>query len=178
MLLTAACGGSSSVYGSSSTSSSVASSSAAATSSATTSSGAGSTGGAVVHAATTPLGPVLETANGRVVYLLTADKSGSSSCSASCLQYWPPVVVDSGTPKGVGVTGALAVLKRSDGIMQLTVAGHPAYTYAADQSAGQTGGQGMKSFGGTWWVVSPAGAAVKGAAAASSSATSGGVHGY
>jgi predicted lipoprotein with Yx(FWY)xxD motif len=158
LLLTAACGGSSS--GGSST---------------TSSTGAAGSGGAVVKVAKTSLGSVLETSNGRVIYLLTADKSAASSCTGGCLQLWPPVTAVSTAPSAPGVSAKLAVLERPDGTRQLTVAGHPAYTYAADTAAGQTSGQGITSYGGTWWALSPAGAAVK---SASGGTRGGGGYGY
>jgi peptide/nickel transport system substrate-binding protein len=46
---------------------------------------------------------------------------------------------------------------RSDGSHQLTVAGHPVYTFAGDTSPGQTKGQGITLNGGLWTVVSPSG---------------------
>ena len=33
----------------------------------------------------------------------------------------------------------------------------PLYTYSGDSSKGQTHGEGIKSFGGTWYAVTPAG---------------------
>lgn len=119
-----------------------------------------------MHSAKTPLGSVLEASNGRVVYLLTSDKSGSSSCSAGCLQVWPPVTVGSAAPTATGVKAKLGVLTRPDGTRQLTVNGHPACMYASDTSAGQTSGQGI-SYGGVWWAISPAGSAVMGSAGTS-----------
>lgn len=156
LLLLAACGGSSSVSGSSGDSQA-----------------AGSSDG-VVHAAKTSLGSVLVTSKGRVIYLLTSDKSGRSSCSDSCLQVWPPVSAGTGTPSATGVSAKLGVLSRPDGTRQLTVAGHPAYTYASDTAAGQTAGQGIRSYGGTWWALSPAGTAIT----SSGGTRGGGGYGY
>ena len=41
--------------------------------------------------------------------------------------------------------------------MQLTVAGHPVYTFRGDTAPRQTNGQGKVLNGGLWTVVSPAG---------------------
>jgi predicted lipoprotein with Yx(FWY)xxD motif len=57
-----------------------------------------------------------------------------------------------------GVTGKLGVATRSDGGRQLSVAGHPVYTFVGDSAPGQTNGQGVALNGGLWTVVSPAGA--------------------
>jgi len=48
-----------------------------------------------------------------------------------------------------------------------TVGGWPLYTFAQDQVPGDVNGQGIKSFGGTWWAVSPSGKAVTGSGGSS-----------
>lgn len=164
LLVLAACGGNS-PYGSSG--GSPGRSSPGATSQ--QSSGASS----VIKVAQTDLGRVLATAGGRVVYLLTSDTSDTTTCTGGCLKTWPPVTV-SGTPRAAGVAAAMGSLSRRDGTKQLTIAGHPAYTYAGDTSPGQTNGEGITSFGGTWWALSPAGTAVTGSAGGGGSPTSGG----
>jgi predicted lipoprotein with Yx(FWY)xxD motif len=48
------------------------------------------------------------------------------------------------------------VYTRSDnGAQQLAYKGHPLYMYAGDGAAGQTNGNGIVSFGGTWSVARP-----------------------
>jgi predicted lipoprotein with Yx(FWY)xxD motif len=69
-----------------------------------------------------------------------------------------------------GVSGALGSTTRSDGTEQLTVGGHPVYTFQGDSAPGQTNGQGITIDGGLWTVVSPAGAPVAGDAGLSSAA--------
>jgi predicted lipoprotein with Yx(FWY)xxD motif len=54
------------------------------------------------------------------------------------------------------VTGQLGVITREDGTSQLTVAGHPLYTFAGDTAPGQTNGQGKTLDGGLWTVASAA----------------------
>jgi predicted lipoprotein with Yx(FWY)xxD motif len=71
-----------------------------------------------------------------------------------------------------GVTGAIGPTARSDGTRQLTVAGHPVYTFTGDSTPGQTNGQGMVLNGGLWTAVSPAGAAVAASASSSNSGPS------
>ena len=51
---------------------------------------------------------------------------------------------------------------RTDGGRQLTIAGHPVYTYSGDDTAGDTNGQGLQLNGGVWNVVCPAGSRVTG----------------
>jgi hypothetical protein len=43
----------------------------------------------------------------------------------------------------------------------LTAGGSPLYTFSMDKAPGDVNGQGMVNFGGTWYVVSPSGTAVK-----------------
>lgn len=129
-----------------------------------------STGG-TIHVASTSLGRVLVDGAGRTVYLLTADSPGTSSCDASCLRYWPAVPPPSGTSLP-GVTAAVDRTTTVDGGVIATVGGWPLYTYVQDKAAGDVTGEGLQSFGGTWYAVSPDGQPVKGGT--SSSSTPGG----
>jgi predicted lipoprotein with Yx(FWY)xxD motif len=121
-----------------------------------------------LHAATTSLGKVLVDANGRTVYLLTADSRGTSTCAADCLSLWPAV-----TPGHTKLTVPVGSTKTPDGTPTATVAGQPVYTFANDHGAGQVNGEGIKAFGGTWYAVSPNGTAVTGATGGSSATSSG-----
>ncbi len=128
---------------------------------------AGGTSG--LHVASTSLGHVLVDASGRTVYLLTADGHDLSTCSSSCLQFWPAVAPGSHT----GVTGQVGSTATPDGPMTATVAGHPVYTFSQDRAPGDVTGEGLQEFGGTWYAVSPSGAAVRpGRSSASSAPTS------
>jgi hypothetical protein len=68
----------------------------------------------------------------------------------------------------------LSTTTRSDGAPQITYNGHPVYTFAGDQKAGDTTGQGINAFGASWFALSPTGNQVSGQA----SNTSGGTPGY
>jgi predicted lipoprotein with Yx(FWY)xxD motif len=149
---------------------------------ATSPTGAVSSGG-ILGVSTTSLGPVLVDAKGMTVYLLTADTPGHSSCSAQCLQYWPTVPAPAGAavPAVKGVSAALAEAKASSGASMLTAGGWPLYTFVKDKAPGDVSGQGVKTFGGTWYAVSPSGMAITAPAASaptpSSSTSTGGVRG-
>ena len=121
----------------------------------TTGSGAGAaadTGS--VHTAKGPLGTILVDGKGMTIYLFAPDKAGKSVCYGSCATYWPPVPAPATLPASLpGVTGMLGTTTRTDGSKQLTVAGHPLYTYAGDSKAGQTKGQNLDINGGLWTVV-------------------------
>jgi predicted lipoprotein with Yx(FWY)xxD motif len=131
----------------------------------------------VLGVATTSMGPVLVDSKGFTVYLLTADTSGHSSCDAQCLQFWPIVSAPAGAtvPTVSGVTAALSATKATSGASMLTAGGWPLYTFVKDRSPGDVNGQGKKSFGGTWYAVSPSGKPVN--APSSSAATNGGAGG-
>jgi predicted lipoprotein with Yx(FWY)xxD motif len=130
----------------------------------------------------TTAGQVLVDTKGRTLYAFATDSRGHSSCSGSCLAYWPAVPgKDAKSGATAKVTAHLGTIKRSDGSTQLTVNGYPMYTYAGDSKAGQDNGQGKNLSGGLWWVVSPNGAWVKspsGSGSSSSSSSSGSRSGY
>jgi predicted lipoprotein with Yx(FWY)xxD motif len=161
-------------------------------SSGTTSTGVGAGGapsapgttsaGASIKVASTALGSILTTAGGKTIYMSAADKDGKSNCTGTCLQYWPIVPAPASIALPVGVSATLGVLDRGDGSKQLTINGMPAYTFAGDNAAGATTGQGKNTSGGLWWALSPGGSVIKAAAgSASASPTkskSGGGYGY
>lgn len=140
--------------------------------------------GGVLGVATTLLGRVLVDGKGLTVYRLTADGPGHSTCSSTCLQYWAPV--PGPVPSSVGgISAALSVTKATSGTSMVTAAGWPLYTFVKDRVAGDVTGEGVKSFGGTWYAVSPSGKTVtapaKTAPTTSSSSggnSGGGAYGY
>ena len=136
------------------------------------------TPGDILGVRTTSLGPVLVDGKGLTVYLLTADTPGHSSCATQCLQHWPLVPAPAGTavPLIGGISAALSETKASSGASMLTAGGWPLYRFVKDKAPGDVAGQGVTSFGGTWYAVSPSGAAVT-APAASAPTTSGGTKG-
>jgi predicted lipoprotein with Yx(FWY)xxD motif len=106
---------------------------------------------------TTKVGKVLVAANGRTLYLFTADKSKKSTCYGQCATYWPPLIAQKPTV-GAGLKASLVgTTKRRDGKLQVTYGGHPLYFFAQDKKAGDVNGQAFVHFGGAWWVVSAAG---------------------
>jgi predicted lipoprotein with Yx(FWY)xxD motif len=120
------------------------------------------TGSTIAVATDTKLGKILVDGKGMTVYLFVADKSTASTCYSSCAQYWPPVLTTGAPQAGSGAQASLlGTTKRTDGKVEVTYAGHPLYYFVQDVKAGQTTGQGVDGFGGLWWVLSPAGAAIK-----------------
>jgi predicted lipoprotein with Yx(FWY)xxD motif len=105
---------------------------------------------------------ILVTAQGRTLYALSPETSGHLLCkSHECLKLWPPLTVSLSGEKAKlsgGVHGRLGILRRAGGMLQVTLNGHPLYRYAQDAAGGEVNGQNLHSFGGTWHVLSPAGA--------------------
>lgn len=99
---------------------------------------------------------------GRAVYELSGDSKSHPECTKanSCFMFWPPVTVasQSSLSKGPGVPGTLGTWRRN-GFLQVTLNGHPLYTYAFDSKPDVATGQDIVSFGGTWHVVPAAGSA-------------------
>ena len=62
----------------------------------------------------TAVGKVLVAANGRTLYLFTADKGKRSTCYGQCAGYWPPLLA-SKPSVGTGLKSSiLGTTKRSD----------------------------------------------------------------
>src|SRR3954471_6331134 len=108
----------------------------------------------------TAVGKVLVGANGRTLYLFTADKGTNSGCYAQCPTSWRPLIAGKPTA-GTGLNASmLGTTKREDGKLQVTYHGHPLYFFQPDKKVGDIKGQGYVHFGGTWWTVSAPGATV------------------
>jgi predicted lipoprotein with Yx(FWY)xxD motif len=113
---------------------------------------------------------------GRTLYVLTPETTHHLLCkSSACFAVWPPLTVSSTKVKlkaGSGVNGKLGILRRSNGMLQVTLRGLPLYTYAGDSSAGQTNGQGIRSFGGVWHAMTASAGTSSAQSAPTSSAPS------
>jgi predicted lipoprotein with Yx(FWY)xxD motif len=103
---------------------------------------------------------VAVSAQGRTLYSLSPETTHHLLCtSAACLKTWPPLTVPSRKTKlkaGSGVHGQLAILRRSDGRLQVTLRGEPLYRFAGDRGKDEANGEGIESFGGRWHAVTAA----------------------
>jgi predicted lipoprotein with Yx(FWY)xxD motif len=108
------------------------------------------------------LGKILVDSQGRTLYLFRKDSGTTSSCTGACAAAWPPLR-SSGNPVVLGAANASLVgtTARSDGKPQATYNGHPLYSFVMDTKSGDTNGEGLTAFGGTWFAVSPAGNPVR-----------------
>jgi predicted lipoprotein with Yx(FWY)xxD motif len=111
--------------------------------------------GASVNGQTSPEN-LLTNASGSAVYTLSGDSIHHAKCTAAngCFKVWRPVKVASARrlSKAPGINGKLGVWRR-DGLLQVTLGGHPLYTFAGDSQRDAATGNGIHSFGGTWHVI-------------------------
>ena len=116
---------------------------------------------------------VLVTATGRPVYMLTGDSTRKPLCtSSSCQAAWPPLTTGATRPSGKGVKGKLTIWHHHH-MSQLMLNGHPLYKFASDSGGGTAAGEGIKSFGGTWYLLTASGASYTAKSSASSGSGSG-----
>ena len=131
---------------------------------------------ASVGVAQSKLGRILVDSRGRSLYLFEKDRNGKSSCNGACVSYWPPLIASGKLHAGAGVKASLlGRTKRTGGRWQVTYKRHPLYRFFGDTKKGQTNGEGLTDFGGSWDLVSPAGAKVE---KSGDGSTSGGYGGY
>jgi len=120
-------------------------------------------GAPTIGVASTGVGDVLVDSHNRTVYLFKKDTGTKSTCYGACAAKWPPVLATGKPTVGGGAKAAmLGTTSRSDGKPQLTYRGHPLYLFVGDNTPAAANGQGVKAFGGAWFVVSPAGNQVSG----------------
>lgn len=116
--------------------------------------GADSGAAVLTVASATGVGPVVVDARGFTVYDFHGDEGTTSSCYGACAQVWPPVLTEGDPQVGEGASAAkLGTTKRKDGTVQVTYAGHPLYTYAADKKPGEAKGNDVDSFGAEWYAL-------------------------
>ena len=97
---------------------------------------------------------VLTTPAGLTLYYLSSDVAATPKCSGACLTHWPPLL-STGTPVlPSGVSGTLTVVQNSNG-SQVAYNGHLLYTFANDKAQGDSKGEGINAFGGTWHAATP-----------------------
>ena len=114
---------------------------------------------AVVMTSHSPkLGVIVVDAAGRTLYDLTS-AGKPIACTGMCARVWPPLLLPAGatTPAGTNVTGLTVVAM--NGGKQVALHGDPLYLFAGDTKAGDTNGQGIHSFGGTWHAATTSSAA-------------------
>jgi predicted lipoprotein with Yx(FWY)xxD motif len=93
---------------------------------------------------------------GRAVYQLSGDSMRHPKCTQTngCFQFWPPVKVASvnSLHKAAAISGKLGSWRRN-GFLQVTLNGHPLYTFFRDKHPHAATGEGVVGFNGTWHVL-------------------------
>jgi predicted lipoprotein with Yx(FWY)xxD motif len=108
----------------------------------------------------TAYGKILVNGKGDTLYLWAKDKNDKSACSGGCLAVWPFVLISGKPTAGSGVNAKLLGTIKVKGGNEVTYNKHPLYTYVSDVKPGIISGEGNKSFGAPWWVLSTAGNAM------------------
>ena len=127
---------------------------------ATASAAAGSS--VAVKAATSPLGQILVDPTGRTLYAFTNDVNAQSTCTGTCAEAWPPLIVDAQWKVAPGLdSGVFSTTTRTDGALQLMAGKYPLYYFSGDAKPGDLNGQ---ASGDVWFVVDHAAVPVRGAA--------------
>lgn len=122
---------------------------------ATTASSAASTATAGLTVESSTYGSILANAQGHTLYAFSTDSPTKVTCTGTCATIWIPFTLTAVPSIGKGVTQSLlGDVVLPDGSHQLTYGGHPLYTFVHDTAAHQTHGEGLKTFGGVWSVVS------------------------
>jgi predicted lipoprotein with Yx(FWY)xxD motif len=100
------------------------------------------------------LGMVLVDSNGMTLYDFHKDKGTASSCYGACAGVWPPLLTEGKPQVDNGASASkLGTSERKDGTTQVTYAGHPLYTYVADQKPGEANGNDVDDFGAEWYAL-------------------------
>jgi predicted lipoprotein with Yx(FWY)xxD motif len=132
-------------------------------------SGSPGAGGIDITVSQTSAGDALAGADGMTLYVFANDTDGTSTCTGSCAETWPPLMGDgSDVVAGSGVSGTFGTTTRDDGSTQITHNGQPLYYFADDAAAGDAKGDGV----GGVWSIAPVGEASASQPAASQPASS------
>ena len=106
----------------------------------------------------TKLGPAVANDRGQVLYTYTDDTPTHSACNATwCLVDWPPLQASGVPTVPAPITAPVGVVTGAGGTEQVTLDGHPLYSFAGDLHPGDIRGQGI---GGDWLMISPTGSII------------------
>jgi predicted lipoprotein with Yx(FWY)xxD motif len=159
-------------------------------SSSTSGSGTGSGSSSTVHVSSgtgiktvsTSKGTVLTNSKGFTLYWYAIDTPAKSMCTGQCATFWPAVPASTKVASGVSLSGKWGSVTDADGTKQLTLDGHPLYTFTVDKAPGQVNGNGVTTSGGAsadlWWAATPTMAKLAASAPSSSGSGSSGGYGY
>ncbi len=117
----------------------------------TSSSGSGSSTAIVTTANNAKYGTILVNSDGKTLYTLVNNGS-PAPCTGSCGHVWPPLLVPTGAKTLTGGSGVTGLGKSASGTV-VEYQGFPLFMYSGDTASGQANGNGISSYGGTWYVI-------------------------
>jgi len=132
----------------------------------------------------TGVGSVLVNGSGRTLYMLSSESGGKLTCTVAngCTKVWIEVDLPSGATAASAGSGTQSSMLGTETGATGTVVTYnswPLYTFSGDSANNQAAGEGLKSFGGTWYVLRASGTPVTAAKSSSSpSSSSSGGYGY
>jgi predicted lipoprotein with Yx(FWY)xxD motif len=97
----------------------------------------------------TSKGATLTDAKGMSLYTFDKDSGGKSACNGPCATNWPVLKAEGSDQANDSYT----IITRDDGSKQWAYKGKPLYTFAKDQKAGDTTGDGFLN--GAWHLAQP-----------------------
>jgi predicted lipoprotein with Yx(FWY)xxD motif len=110
------------------------------------------------------VGIVLVDGAGHTLYAFVPEANGPSACTGACAKVWPPLrftiegTVDASPVLEESLVGAEPDPEsHSLGDRVVKVDGHVVHTYIGDTAPGMHNGEGVRSFGGRWYLISPSG---------------------
>ena len=81
----------------------------------------------LVHVRRVAFGVALVDRRGFALYRFTHDTRATSTCYGACARAWPPYLVPRRLGRGSAYGGLPGTVRRADGRIQVTYAGHPLY---------------------------------------------------
>ena len=105
--------------------------------------------------ASAELGDHLVGSDGMTLYTFANDEPGASACTGGCAANWPPLVVPGAAALaqvGEGIMGALDLIEREDGTLQVTYNDMPLYFWTRDSQPGDTNGHNFRE---VWSAAAP-----------------------
>lgn len=104
-----------------------------------------------VKAGSSVYGQILVDEIGNSLYGFTNDTNAQTTCTGTCADAWPPVIVDANWTVAPGLdSGVFSTIIRPDGSEQLTAGRFPLYRFSGDARPGDVNGQGS---GSVWFLV-------------------------
>ena len=151
----------------------------------TTAATSGAPASSLAVATVAGLGSAVVDGRGHTVNVLTADGRTSLPCddASGCTKAWPDLALPDGVTAakaGAGLDASLLGTKKVGSETYVTYNNWLLYEFVKDTDAGQGHGEGIKSFGGTWYALDAKGMPITAAASTSSSSapTTMGASGY